>query len=280
MIIQPKLLKSAAQRVETTVFVCGPGYGAQNENIRNTVRKELLNTRNVKVVYGEEIENIQSYKKRGLDLQTLEARFAHDVDFTILVLESPGSIAEVGTFSMLEGIRERMIVLVSSRFYRAESYIARGPLSILANANPNSIIYYDEDKLDDIRRYVLYPLTFYKFAHYIDGLKYSKVTKISQDYNVSKYLLYIRNVRKKYEMSITFICILIGGSATYAELLLLSGLSPRQLNGSLHALYEAEKIEKFGSGRYRTIRGYEDVILNPFSTTEISKCRARIRAAA
>lgn len=280
MIIQPKLLKSEALAVPSRVFVCGPGYASGNIVIRDKAKEALQKVPSVKAIYGEEIEGEYQYRKLGTDLQTLEARFAHDVDFTLLILESAGSIAELGAFTLLPAIRGRLVVLLSERFYRAESYIARGPLSFLTRENPNSVIYFDAGKLDDMLARVRYPLTFYKYVRYLKGHDYLKNTRLQFQREVGDYAGYIKPLREEYDRAITLIAILVGDRASYADLLLLSGLAPKQLTLALRKLFLANKIEKVGSGRYRTTEGYDDELLEPFSSTEVSKLRAKALATA
>ncbi len=280
MLIQPNLLKSHVLSTHSKIFVCGPGYVSTQIDLRNLVRNKLKSIKNVEVIYGEEIESEYLYKKQSTDLQTLEARFAHDVDFTLLILESPGSMAELGTFAQPPEIRGRLIVLVSSEFYRAESYIARGPLSLLARNNANSVIYFEHQKKDEMLSRVLFPLTFYKYAHHILGSDYIHKTRISYRYksNIMPYEEYIKDVRTSYEKAITLISIIVGDKPNYSELLLLCGLAPSQLRTSLHGLFVDEKIEKVNSGRYLAVNGYADSLLEPFSTTAISIARAKTLA--
>jgi len=280
LIIQPTLLKRSAQLVSSRVFVCGPGYSSDGIAIRDLARDALQEVPNVKAIYGEEIEGQTNYKKQSTDLQTLEVRFAHDVDFTLLILESPGSIAELGTFTQMLGIRERLIVLLSGRFYRAESYISRGPLSLLTKLNPNSVIYFDAENEAEMLDRVRYPLTFFKYAQYLQQHNYLKNTMLSHQKGLTDYSGYIKPIREKYQKATTLISVLAGDRPSYAELLLSSGLAPKQLNAALHGLYNDGKIEKVGSGRYRSLDGFRDELLAPFSTTQISKMRSLRFAAA
>ncbi len=282
MLIQPNLLNDKAQKVQSTIFVCGPGLTSGRVDIRNLARQELEKMQNVKVVYGEEIEKQYLYSKRGMDLQTLEARFAHDVDFTLLILESPGSIAELGTFTQLPHLRDRLVVLVPNNFFRAESYIARGPLSLLSQRNPQNVIYFDSSRQSEMIGRVLYPLTFYKYAHYVMGGEYIAKTRISRmkGKNVVPYSEYTKDVRNLFHKAITLIGVLVGDHPSYSELLVLTGLGPTQLNASLRALYLEKKITKISAARYHSIEGFDDAMLKPFSTTAISIARAKLLAAA
>lgn len=243
-------------------------------------RDALQEIPNVKALYGEEIESQTSYKKRSTDLQTLEVRFAHDVDFTLLILETPGSIAELGTFTQISGIRERLIVLLSGRFYRTESYISRGPLSLLTSLNLNSVIYFDVENKNEMLDRVRYPVTFFKYAQYVHRSEYLKNTMRRYQREQTDYSAYIKPIRDQYQMAITLIAVLTGERPSYAELLLSSGLHPNQLNSALHGLYNAGKIKKVGPGRYRSVHGFADDLLEPFSSTAISKIRSKRLAAA
>jgi hypothetical protein len=274
MMIQPNLLKSEVLSVQSRIFLCGPGYTSENISVRNQAQDALQKFPKVEAIYGEDIENKFSFRKLGTDLQTLEAQFAHEVDFTLLILESPGSIAELGTFSQIPAIRDRLVVLLPDRFYRAESYISRGPLSLLTRNNPNSVIYYNANNFDDLINRVRYPLTFYKYAHYLGGYQYQYSIRTSSSPKNGNYSEYIKPLRMSYEMAITLISIILGERPSYADLLLFSGLAPKQLNRALHKLFDEKKIEKIESGRYRSTNGYNDDLLQPFNSTEISKLRS------
>lgn len=282
MLIQPTLLNDKARKVPSKVFVCGPGLSSGRVDIRNLARKELEGMMNVSVVYGEEIEKEFSYSRRGMDLQTLEAQFAHDVDFTLLILESPGSIAELGTFTQLPHLQDRLVVLVPSNFFRSESYIARGPLSLLSQRNPQNVIYFDSSRQSEMLSRVLYPLTFYKYAHYVLGKDYLDNTRASRMKrgSIVDYKSYISGIRSSFNKAITLIGILVGDHPSYSELLVHTGLGPIQLNASLRALFLDHKIIKISSAKYHPVEGYSDDILRPFSTTAISMARAKLLASA
>ena len=282
MLIQPEVLKSEVLKVRTSVFICGPGYNSAGIEIRERVRKTLESVPGVSTVYGEEIETKRAFKKQSTDLQTLEAFFAHDVDFTLLLLESPGAIAELGAFAQMRNIRGRLIVLVPKSFYRAESYIARGPLSLIAKHNPNNIIYYDPKNPDEVHAQVKHPLTFYKFAHHKLGFDYLKNTmwRYQKVFGpLPPYDEFIAPILNEYFEAITLASILAGDRPNYSELLLLSGIAPTQLNDGLHPLLNAKKVVKFGSGRYRAEVGWDDPTLKPFNTSALSKVKARMLAA-
>lgn len=277
MLINPTLLKSGAIRRPTRVFLCGPGVGGANYEIREFARKTLEEIDNTKVIYGEEIETLSLFKKRRKDLQTLESELAHSVDFTLLLLESPGSIAELGTFTMINNLRGRLVVLVPSQFYGDASYIARGPLSLLSKSFQQNVIYFDRVKDKELKARILYPLTFYKFASYTMGFSYSShLTSAYKktEYGLDDYENFIKETRKDFATAATLAAILILGNPTFPELVASTALTPNQSNEALARLFEAEKIEKVTSGRYSALAGYNDTLLDAFSSTAISDRRA------
>lgn len=282
MIIGPHLLSGQASKKLTKVFLCGPGIGGANYRIREFARETLLRLPNVEVHYGENIEEHAKFKKKRRDLQTLELEFAHAVDFTLLLLESPGSIAELGTFSMVDNIRGRLIVLVPSQFYRDSSYIARGPLSLISRNFQSNVIYFDRDIGIELSKRISYPLTFYKYAHYKLGSQYQQHIDNAfrqRDYGPQDYENFVANVRLEYAKAATFIGISILGSPTFPELISSTSLSPTQTSDALHRLYQSAKIMKESNGRYRPLAGFEDPIFDGFSTTAISQARAKFIAA-
>ncbi|MGE0667677.1 MAG: hypothetical protein AB7O49_14060 [Sphingomonadales bacterium] len=116
-VFDPGLLCKEAAYRPLNVFLCGPGYGTEAHTLRSAVRDMLTGYKNVRVTYGEEIDPDELRVSTRMDLQTLESSFAHNVDFTVLMLDSPGAMAELGTFSMIDNVRPRLYILVSSMFF-------------------------------------------------------------------------------------------------------------------------------------------------------------------
>lgn len=281
MIIGPHLLKSAVLRRKTNVFLCGPGIGGVNFSIRELARVQLGSVSNVNVHYGEDIESLSTFKRRKRDMQTLEVEFAHSADFTLLILESPGSIAELGTFSMIDNLRGRLVVLVPSQFYRDSSYIARGPLSLLSKNHLSNVIYFDRKEQKTLNERILYPLTFYKFAHH--ELSYTYQSHLAnafrdKDYQEDSYEKFIGKTRKKYNVSITFAAILILGLPTFPELISSTSLSADETSEALSSLYSDGKVTKLANGRYRPMANFSDPLLRSFNSSAISQARAKFIA--
>ena len=89
------------------------------------------------------------------DLITLETDLANLADLIVLIVESPGSIAELGAFSVVSGIREKLQVFIRSERLKSESFIKLGPIQSLQNDFSNAVKSYpwatlaaEDDRID------------------------------------------------------------------------------------------------------------------------------------
>lgn len=280
-IFDPRLLSAEARKQPLKIFLCGPGEESRGFDDREFIKKNLSEYKGVSVTYGEEIEEANRFKKRGQDLQTLEAEFAHSVDFTVLILNSPGSIAELGTFSMIPNIRSRLFVVVSTRFYGSKSYIARGPLSLIASSQMNNVIYYDEDDRKKLAASLMLPVSLYKYARFDSWDYWATVFSgyRRKGYEHDYYEKLIEPIRQKYFQTAVFASMLMLTKPTFAEVVAFLGVNPSIVNEALGGLYDRKLIVKSGGGVYTPIKGYEDSLLKAFSSTELSKFRSRLIAA-
>ncbi|MGB5833966.1 MAG: retron St85 family effector protein, partial [Thiohalocapsa sp.] len=129
------------------------------------------------IVQAEEIRDWLHYATFS-DLITFERHLAHLASAVVLFVESPGSIAELGAFSLIPEIAQKLIVFVREDHYYQESYIKLGPLQYIESTldservsvypwtesqrirdgqcttalNENSLRDYTDDIVDDIRR--------------------------------------------------------------------------------------------------------------------------------
>lgn len=76
------------------------------------------------------------------DLITFERDIAELAGLIVIVIESPGSIAEFAAFSQIPGIREKLLVFIDEKYYRENSFIALGPLLSLKSVHPDAVMAY------------------------------------------------------------------------------------------------------------------------------------------
>ncbi|MCK4644026.1 retron St85 family effector protein [bacterium] len=95
--------------------------------------------------FKEELYGKLSYR---FDLLNFENQLAELIDIVIIVLESPGAIAELGAFANHEILNKKLIVVVSREHIRDKSFIIKGPIRYLKKNKLNQVIYTDYDKIN------------------------------------------------------------------------------------------------------------------------------------
>ncbi len=98
-------------------------------------------------------EKVFDYFKHSAykDLLNFERDLAELSDLTVIISESPGSIAELGSFAVLEKVQERLLVVMHRDDFDKESFIWRGPILYLKelaknNGQEDPITIYDWNK--------------------------------------------------------------------------------------------------------------------------------------
>jgi len=82
------------------------------------------------------------------DLLELEDYLAHLADVTVLFVESPGSIAELGAFSTSSVLRPRTLAVLNNSYGSGQSFITDGPVRKIKNENADLVHYYTWDPND------------------------------------------------------------------------------------------------------------------------------------
>jgi len=238
---------------------------------------------NVDVALGEELpDRISLPTRKPSDLQTLESYYAHLVDFTVLLLESPGALAELGTFSMIQNVRPRLFAIVSSEYYRSGSYISRGPLSLLAAHNLNNVIYYRPGEHHELLRRLNYPVSLYKYCSYFGGFRYAYNAKTLHRFprrRAPDHWEVVGPLYRDFHQSLVLASTCVLARPTFTDLIRHLHLAPADLTAALRELFRANRISKGANGKYVPRRGYQDPALSAFSSTRLSRRRAEMVAA-
>lgn len=247
----PRILKKAGIEKSLRVFLCGPGYESSRYKFRENLRNFMESFPNTKTILGEELDP----KKHGLkrsDLQTAELAFAQKADFTVLLLESPGAIAELSTFSMMENIRPRLFVMVPDRFYNSESYIARCPLSVLAKEHLNNVIYFDEKRQEEAIHTLRMPIALFKYAKLIDSF-FGEFSANSADFP-EKYLRAFTRAKFRFLEFSVLVGINMLETPTFPMIVALTRLNPRDTNDTIGRLIRKQAIKRNGNSWRATKR--------------------------
>jgi hypothetical protein len=124
-----------------TVFLCGKG-----PNDRTSLRTEIGtaltlggSSSEYDVVYPEHIFD----ELLSEDLLDLENQLAKSVDVVVLILESPGAIAELGAFANHTELAGKLLCVQDQKYRRSKGFIARGPLRHLIRQGPDHVVFAD-----------------------------------------------------------------------------------------------------------------------------------------
>jgi hypothetical protein len=143
------LAKSRVRNFGGFVFLCGGKNDISFHpilSVRHLLYNELTNGKHSDIAGKLKLaEDIQDWFRGGVysDLVTFEEHLAGLSDVIVLVVESPGAIAELGAFSVSPAIADRLLVLVAEIHYEQESFIKLGPLRRLEDKNSEAVLVYD-----------------------------------------------------------------------------------------------------------------------------------------
>lgn len=127
------------------IVLCGGPLEQDGANFYLSVRDALYRS---KILAGKDYfsnvllpENIfKFYIDSGYsDLLTFERDLAELSTLTIVIPEGPGSIAELGAFSVLKEINQRLVVIIREDHRNQESFIAGGPIKYLEGINDKAV---------------------------------------------------------------------------------------------------------------------------------------------
>lgn len=96
-------------------------------------------------------EDIQEWINYGIykNLIDFEEDLADLASLVVLFVESPGSIAELGAFCVINKISKKLIVFVRDYYCKYDSYIKLGPIKYLEEKNKESIRIYPWDQITE-----------------------------------------------------------------------------------------------------------------------------------
>lgn len=121
------------------IFLCGGLVDATSPSptsVRDAIFRELAKNRDLepRVRLAEEYKD-WSFDGHYKDLLTFEEHIAQLSAVIVLVLESPGSLAELGLFTALEAFRKKLMVFISNHHYEQTSFIRLGPVKYLEESD-------------------------------------------------------------------------------------------------------------------------------------------------
>jgi hypothetical protein len=140
------------------VFLCGGNVDVKEyhpQSVRDALMRYLA-SKNCKLSdYITLAEHFKDWTHDAVykDLLVFESDIAHMASLIIIILESPGSLTELGIFSENKNIKNKTLVIVNAKYHSESSFINLGPLRHLELLNDSSVYSYnwtdDKEKLNE-----------------------------------------------------------------------------------------------------------------------------------
>ena len=123
------------------IFLCGGPTDARSTtplSVRDAIHRELAKQRE----FDSRIRIAEDYKDWAheaiyRDLVSFERHLAELSSVIVLVLESPGSIAELGLFAVIDEFKRKLLVFIETDHYKSDSFIKLGPIDYLEKMHEN-----------------------------------------------------------------------------------------------------------------------------------------------
>jgi hypothetical protein len=112
------------RKLDPVIFLCGAAESKSRDAIRAYLAKH---TPDLDVFYAEKVwDEIVSLGER--DALQMEEDLAKLADLIIVIVESPGTLAELGAFSLSPSLRKKLLPIVDEKYEHDSSFITNGPL--------------------------------------------------------------------------------------------------------------------------------------------------------
>jgi hypothetical protein len=110
--------------ISPVVFLCGGSGSSRRDTLRDYLRSHFPQ---LHLFYAEQVWKHISARSDRSALE-MEADLAQLADLVIIVVESPGTFAELGAFALSDPLRKKLLPLIDKSYEASESFLATGPL--------------------------------------------------------------------------------------------------------------------------------------------------------
>lgn len=112
------------RRAKPVAFLCGGAASTNRDTLRNYLRCRLPT---LDIFYAERVWELLAEDSTQSALE-MESHLAELADIVIVIVESPGTFAELGAFSLVEPLRKKLLPIVDQQHHNQPSFICTGPL--------------------------------------------------------------------------------------------------------------------------------------------------------
>jgi hypothetical protein len=111
------------RKLEKVIFLCGGYNSSRRDHLAIHLKRRSDDTR---VFYAEAVWDILA--KGPANALQVERQLADLADLVIIVVESPGTFAELGAFALSDPLRHKLLPILDREYKEAESFINTGPV--------------------------------------------------------------------------------------------------------------------------------------------------------
>ena len=111
--------------IPPVVFLCGANKSQPRDDLREFLARKSRHK--MLVFYADTVWEGMAELEDRTALE-LEAELAAMADVVVIVVESPGTFAELGAFSLSDELRKKLLPIVDAKHRTANSFLASGPL--------------------------------------------------------------------------------------------------------------------------------------------------------
>ncbi len=139
------------QGPSSVVFLCGGPTSHVSKTVPLSLRDAFLKIidnpalRKHEVIQAEDFTRDFRFLDFYADVLEFETDLAQIVEMILLFCESEGSLAELGSFVIIEEIASRLLVVVRDKYWEEDSFIVLGPLRWLSRKHGRDAVCVLED---------------------------------------------------------------------------------------------------------------------------------------
>lgn len=124
------------------IFLCGGPTDVRSPkpiSVRDAVHRELVKHPDIdgRIRVAEDYKD-WSHEAIYRDLVSFESHLAELSSVIVPILESPGSIAELGLFTAIDEFKKKLLLFVETEHYKSSSFIKLGPIDYLEKVHANT----------------------------------------------------------------------------------------------------------------------------------------------
>lgn len=112
------------RRISPVVFICGGFDSKRRDNLKTYLRRRRPE---LQIFYAERVWELISANP-GLGALKMESDLAALSDLVIIIVESPGTCAELGAFSHVDALRKKLLPILDLEHKGSNSFINTGPI--------------------------------------------------------------------------------------------------------------------------------------------------------